>query len=810
MEIADPVTGQMHYKTCIIEWTESDNVHCSPLTDLSSALGTIAVESLVVQNEYIFVQKNTQRSAEMYVSYRRQPFKKAYFPQGLESVEFELYDTDEHQVFVAVRHWTDVLNLYLSDITGQYFVLSLENVVTMDFGTFSFSDLIEIKSTPGVFLSNVRTTYGIVTMVTYDKGGNWSRLAAADPKCRLPDCSLNLHMMYSSFKYSIPQGIFSKKNAPGIIIGLGNEDGYLNMQSKSNSYISRDGGHTWTKLLSGNYQFNILDQGGALMAVQPGVYTRHIQYSTDVGGTWKPVTLNVSLMIDGLLNEPGITTLVSSAYGHHQTGDYGWVVIQFNLTGAFSGKCTDKNYEHWSPGGEHACTLGERAVYQRRKQNADCYNGQDYERPINSSVCTCTVEDFECDYGYENQAGQCVVAAWYDQSPVEDCPVGTKYSKSSGYRKVAADKCKGGVEDDKKYKPTMTDCPVLPPGDMRLESSATTGATTTGTNVTFYFRQGKGSKTTTHYNCTFGDGHQQSMQWNDTTPGVMKFTHQFLKVGTYHVTVQATNEKGQASVALPLTVEDRIVDLEVELPRGALQNEPSVFTAIPVFGLDNGNTQDLKQTHFIWQFSHQETPTLSWNGTVSFKCSEPGNYTVHVTAVNAVSSYHKALTVRVYGELVVVQLWFENLPLEVPPSLLINRIIFRRSFEKAVVKEISEKKILGTEVGEIQAAMLLKEPLRVDVVILPPTVNKNKITATQVAQKLIDAVAAHNLSIPLGSIDTVTPTKAVIVKEITHQWLHSYGKVWGSTVLFEDKFPTPFNFSFKVYFSSPVPMRKFA
>ncbi|XP_013413216.1 uncharacterized protein LOC106175654 [Lingula anatina] len=335
------------------------------------------------------------------------------------------------------------------------------------------------------------------------------------------------------------------------------------------------------------------------------------------------------------------------------------------------------------------------------------------------------------------------------------------------YRKVAADKCKGGVEDDKKYKPTMTDCPVLPPGDMRLESSATTGATTTGTNVTFYFRQGKGSKTTTHYNCTFGDGHQQSMLWNDTTPGVMKFTHQFLKAGTYHVTVQATNQKGQASVALPLTVEDRIVDLEVELPRGALQNEPSVFTAIPVFGLDNGNTQDLKQTHFIWQFSHQETPTLSWNGTVSFKYSEPGNYTVHVTAVNAVSSYHKALTVRVYGELVVVQLWFENLPLEVPPSLLINRIIFRRSFEKAVVKEISEKKILGTEVGEIQAAMLLKEPLRVDVVILPPTVNKNKITATQVAQKLIDAVAAHNLSIPLGSIDTVTPTKAVIVKDST-------------------------------------------
>lgn len=34
---------------------------------------------------------------------------------------------DDGQLFVAVKH-DDSVNLYLSDVTGQYFVLSLENV----------------------------------------------------------------------------------------------------------------------------------------------------------------------------------------------------------------------------------------------------------------------------------------------------------------------------------------------------------------------------------------------------------------------------------------------------------------------------------------------------------------------------------------------------------------------------------------------------------------------------------------------------------------------------------------------------------
>jgi len=43
----------------------------------------------------------------------------------------------------------------------------------------------------------------------------------------------------------------------------------------------------------------------------------------------------------------------------------------------------------------HNCLLGETAVYERRKADSECFNGEQYQRAINVTTCSCIHEDFE-------------------------------------------------------------------------------------------------------------------------------------------------------------------------------------------------------------------------------------------------------------------------------------------------------------------------------------------------------------------------------------------------------------------------------
>ena len=49
--------------------------------------------------------------------------------------------------------------------------------------------------------------------------------------------------------------------------------------------------------------------------------------------------------------------------------------------------------------------MGQQVQYVRRKQEAECYNGEELEKMILRNFCTCTDADFECDVGFEKAAG---------------------------------------------------------------------------------------------------------------------------------------------------------------------------------------------------------------------------------------------------------------------------------------------------------------------------------------------------------------------------------------------------------------------
>lgn len=61
--------------------------------------------------------------------------------------------------------------------------------------------------------------------------------------------------------------------------------------------------------------------------------------------------------------------------------------------------CTKGDYKLWSPTSskDHlktSCVLGQTQIFQRRAPKANCYNGMNYNRPIQTVTCDCDIEDY--------------------------------------------------------------------------------------------------------------------------------------------------------------------------------------------------------------------------------------------------------------------------------------------------------------------------------------------------------------------------------------------------------------------------------
>jgi len=121
----------------------------------------------------------------------------------------------------------------------------------------------------------------------------------------------------------------------------------------------------------------------------------------------------------------------------------------------------NSDFELWSPhddgrhGSNDKCFLGQQVTYIRRKQDAECFNGEDLERVTMRVPCVCTEADYECDMNYvRNKAGKCELLPdpldkWKGRKLVEqeeDCALEGYYYITQGYRKIPGNKCYGGVQ----------------------------------------------------------------------------------------------------------------------------------------------------------------------------------------------------------------------------------------------------------------------------------------------------------------------------------------------------------------------------
>lgn len=88
--------------------------------------------------------------------------------------------------------------------------------------------------------------------------------------------------------------------------------------------------------------------------------------------------------------------------------------------------------------------MGQQITYVRRKQDSECFNGEEFERVVRRVPCLCTEADYECDINYYMKDGKCVPVkesykVWDSRLmhvAKEDCEETGFYLKETGYRKI--------------------------------------------------------------------------------------------------------------------------------------------------------------------------------------------------------------------------------------------------------------------------------------------------------------------------------------------------------------------------------------
>ncbi|XP_029628708.1 sortilin-related receptor isoform X2 [Salmo trutta] len=458
------------------------------------------VDNFQLRDKYMFATTSTTllgshepSSVQLWVSYNRQPMKAAQFMTRHPITEYYIADASEDQVFVCVNHLNNVTHLYISDTQGLSFSLSLENVLYYSpegsgsntliryFTNEPFADLHRVEGLRGVFVATLingsLSKDNMRSVITFDKGGTWELLQAPSADslggtldCQLSKgCSLHLAQRWSQLLNiqlrRMP--ILSKESAPGLIMATGSVG--KNLANKPNVYVSSSAGARWREALAGPHFYTWGDHGGILMAIAQGGSSTHLKFSTNEGETWTDFRFSDrEVYVYQLLTEPGEKSTIFTVFGSYADQRHSWLILQVNASDVLGVPCAEGDYKRWSPSDERGnnCLLGREMVYKRRTPHATCFNGEDFDRPVTVSNCSCTRQDYECDYGFKLSEDLSLQVCLPDPefsgnlyAPPVPCPVGTTYRRSTGYRKVSGDSCSGG-DVEARLGGEMLPCPV--------------------------------------------------------------------------------------------------------------------------------------------------------------------------------------------------------------------------------------------------------------------------------------------------------------------------------------------------------------
>mmetsp|Transcript_14973 Transcript_14973/g.47169 ORF Transcript_14973/g.47169 Transcript_14973/m.47169 type:complete len:873 (+) Transcript_14973:76-2694(+) len=489
----------------------------------------------MVSHSFIFVAKLKEQKGQtvslMVSSDGGGTFRAARLPQDIDEKSYTVLDTSEGTVMLHVNHGSrepfNVGNIYVSDKDGVRYTLSLPNNVRGSNGNCEFDKVLHLE---GVYLANFKdiqrtgdadggrdkkaeaakeaeeleqSSTGtevekrrtpkskakdesvVRTVISFDKGGVWTYLKppkvdsrGARIECPPERCWLHLHGI-SNFQNYAP--FYSTENAVGIIMGTGNVGPYLRFEpDQTNTYLSRDGGLTWVEAHKGAFIYEFGDHGGLVVMADDVRKTKQVVFSWNEGQSWYDFELGSSpVEVDNIVTEPNATSTKFLLYG---TRNEAGVMYHMDFEalgqplckGVWAADSVSSDYETWSPSdgkNSEKCMLGRQVTYTRRKATSECFNGEQFERPVGKKSCACTEEDYECEMGFTRQVGSMECKYTDDGSiPIPDRCKSVDEFKVVAHRKVVGNSCEGGWRPEKAAVP----CPKsakLSKGAMSVLSS---------------------------------------------------------------------------------------------------------------------------------------------------------------------------------------------------------------------------------------------------------------------------------------------------------------------------------------------------
>ncbi|KAJ7626363.1 vacuolar protein sorting/targeting protein 10 [Mycena polygramma] len=415
----------------------------------------------------------------LYVTVDTKTWAKAQFPHAssakLRENAYTLVESTTHSlaVDVVLQDQGTIGTLFVSNSNGTFFVQSLKDTNRNEMG---FVDYERIYGIEGVGIANVVMNADDVegrgepkqlkSLITFDDGSTWQPLRApstdsggARVSCNTDDvetCSLHLHSVTDAHNFG---RVFSSP-APGFVMAVGSIGNSLLPYEESDTFLSTDGGITWTMSRRDAHKYEFGDSGSILVLVNDEEGVSEIRYSLDLGKNWKTYNIGLKLRSRALLTLPDSTSqkfiLLGQVARKDQNNEIGrFVTVFLDFANTRKRQCGENDFEKWYVRSANSqCLMGHKQWYKRRKPDVDCYVGEKFTDPVeHEDNCPCTDADYECDYNFVRDGDKCVPVG-PEPIPAGICKTTQgEYMGSSGYRKIPGNTCSGGTKDEKVPKP---------------------------------------------------------------------------------------------------------------------------------------------------------------------------------------------------------------------------------------------------------------------------------------------------------------------------------------------------------------------